>query len=107
MAEQATVYSMHACSQILPKMAVSESTSLSFSEIARSAAASLGYSSLKPEQLLVTSSFLEGNYVFVSLPTGYGKSLCYAALPPAFEPLLGLFHTITRDAVACVLSKVI
>ena len=108
MAGQAIVYSMHARSQILPKMAVSVSTSLSSSEIARSAAASLGYSSLKPEQLLATSSFLEGNYVFVSLPTGYGKSLCYAALPPAltFEPLLGLFHTITRDAVACVLSKV-
>ena len=95
MAGQATVYSMHARSQILPKMAVSVSTSLSFSEIVRSAAASLGYSSLKPEQLLSTSSFLEGNYVFVSLPTGYGKSLCYAALPPAFEPLLGLFHSIT------------
>ena len=44
--------------------------------------------------------------MFVSLPTGYGKNLCYAALPPAFEPSLGLFHTITRDAVACVLSKV-
>ena len=72
----------------------------------KAAAASLGYSSLKPEQLLATSSFLEGNYVFVSLPTGYGKSLCYAALPPAFEPSLGLFHTITRDAVACVRSKV-
>ena len=92
MAGQATVYySMHARSQILPKMAVSVSTSLSFSEITKSAAVSLGYNSLKPEQLLVISSFLEGNDVFVSLPTGYDKSLCYAALPPAFEPSLGLF----------------
>ena len=80
---------------------VSVSTSLSFSEIARSAAASLGYSSLKSEQLLVILSFLEGNDVFVSLLTGYGMSLCYAALSPAFEPSLGLFHTITRRCSVC------
>ena len=104
-AEQAMVYyySMHARSQILPKMALSVSTSLSFSEIARSAAASLGYSSYKPEQLLATSSFLEDNYVFVSLPTGYGKSLCYAALPLAFvnRAFARTFHTITRRCSVC------
>ena len=62
---------MHTRLQILPEMAVSVSTSLSFSEIARSAAVSLGYSSLKPEQLLAISSFLEDN-TCPSLRTGYG-----------------------------------
>ena len=57
----------------------------SLTDIARSAASSLGYSSLKPEQELAISSFMEGKDVFISLPTGYGKSLCYAALPYAFD----------------------
>ena len=51
----------------------------------REAAKSLGYPSLKNEQERVLSKFIEGNDVFVSLPTGYGKSLCYAALPRAFD----------------------
>ena len=56
-------------------------------EIARSTATNLGYSSLKPEQELAILSFMEGNDVFVLLTTGFGKNLCYAALPYAFDQL--------------------
>ena len=49
------------------------------------AARALGYDSLKPEQEKVISSFLEGKDMFVNLPTGFGKSLCYAILPLAFD----------------------
>ena len=34
----------------------------------------LGYKSLKDKQVEAVCSFTEGNDVFVSLPTGYGKS---------------------------------
>ena len=49
----------------------------------------LGYDELKPKQIEALTSFLQGNDVFVSLPTGYGKSIIYAALPYAFDKLRG------------------
>lgn len=57
-------------------------------EAARSAARELGYSDLKQEQLRVVEAFVQGRDVFAVLPTGYGKSLCYACLPIVFDKLL-------------------
>eukprot|EP00731_Ephydatia_muelleri_P013973 Em0007g1283a len=45
----------------------------------------LGYSSMKPEQVKVAVALFEGRDVFAILPTGFGKSLCYASLPVAFD----------------------
>ena len=45
----------------------------------------LGYSSMKPEQVEVAVALIEGRGVFAILPTGFGKSLCYACLPVAFD----------------------
>ena len=57
-------------------------------------ASSLGYTSLKDEQLKVLSSFIAGNDVFAALPTGYGKSLCYACLPGVFDLLLSTSNSV-------------
>ena len=48
------------------------------------------YANFKDEQEEVLKSFVEGKDVFVSLPTGYGKSLCYALLPAIFNVKKGL-----------------
>ena len=44
---------------------------------------------LKDKQLEAVLSFMSGNDVFVSLPTGYGKSLIYGILPLAFDIFRG------------------
>ena len=45
---------------------------------------------LKPEQRTSIFQFASGSDVFVSLPTGYGKSQCYTLLPPVFDLLRGI-----------------
>ena len=48
----------------------------------------LGYK-LKKEQRDVIVSYIKGNDVFAILPTGFGKSLCYQALPLIFDCMSG------------------
>ena len=45
------------------------------------AASEAGIVALKKEQLQAIQAFVGGSDVFVALPTGYGKSLCYGLLP--------------------------
>ena len=53
--------------------------------IARTVAAEAGYKNLKPEQVQAVVEFVRGRDVFVSLPTGYGKSLIYGILPAVIQ----------------------
>ena len=46
----------------------------------------LCYSSLKDKQKEAIVTFVSGKDVFVALPTGYGKSLCYMVF--FLEPLI-------------------
>ena len=40
------------------------------------------------KQIEAISSFVQGNDTFVSLPTGYGKSVIYVVLPYVFDRLI-------------------
>ena len=53
------------------------------------AAEKLGYSQLRPQQVRTVKKFIEGHDVFVNLPTGSSKSLCYCFLPATYDLLSG------------------
>ena len=51
---------------------------------------SVGYHSLKTEQQhRAVTAFASRRDVFIALPTGFGKSLCYGCLPRVFDCLKG------------------
>ena len=50
----------------------------------------LGWEKSKELKLKVITVFVAGQDVFAVLPTGYGKSLCYACLPLLFDHLYQL-----------------
>ena len=51
---------------------------------------------LKEKQEEAILSFIQGHDTFVSLPTGYGKSLIYGILPTIFDKLKG------RQVLICI-----
>ena len=53
----------------------------SATEAVMTAACHMGFSKLTPHQEQATIAFVNGKDVFVSLPTGSGKTVCFALLP--------------------------
>ena len=47
----------------------------------------LGYDRPSQHQALAINHFVSGSDVFICLPTGSGKSLCYATIPGVFDSL--------------------
>ena len=64
----------------------------------------LGYSVCKPEQKDAARSILYGKDVFVSVPTGYGKSAIFQMLPTCAEMLLSMIegHDVAHPAVLII-----
>ena len=63
----------------------------------------LGISELRPQQDVAIRMFVHGRDVFVNLPTGSGKTLCYCCLPLVFDTLRGN----TSQSVVVVVSPLI
>ena len=69
------------------EMAVESNDSVSV--IIEAAASSLGYAEIRLLQETAVRAFMMGSDVFLSIPTGGGKSLCYAVLPCMLDMLQG------------------
>ena len=66
--------------------------------VLREAAEAIGIAQLKTEQKDAIMVFARGRDVFVSLPTGYGKSVCYGCLPGLFSRLRVLRGMTAADS---------
>ena len=62
-------------------------------------AAKLSLSSLKQKQKEAVMQSLNKKHVFVVLPTGFGKSICYGILPIVFDLLLNPFVKAERYTI--------
>ena len=82
--------------------AEASSSSVTVKKVISHAASSLGYE-LKKQQEKSIYHFVKGKDVFVSLPTGFGKSLCYTLLPRVFDLLRG----VEKQSIALVISPLI
>ena len=76
----------------------------------------LGYTAPRTEQVQAVEKFVSGCDVFVSLPTGGGKSLCYACLPLVYDTLkrvqqqsivivVSPLNTLMQDQVASFMAS--
>ena len=65
-----------------------------FRESVVKAVQTLGYEYPTREQLDAVERFVFGHDVFMSLPTGSGKNVCYACLPLVFDTLRQGGHSI-------------
>ena len=72
-------------------------------EYTKDAATSLGITTLKTEQQEAIRQFVLGRDVFVSLPTGYGKSVCYFPLPFVFDCL----RRVEKKSIVVVASPLV
>ena len=71
------------------------------------AAEKLGYSSLRPHQKRAVTKFVQGHDVFISLPTGSGKSLCFCILPGVFDELREVADHSSMSSIVVVVSPLI
>ena len=67
----------------------------------------LGYPTIKPEQLEAVESLLKGEDVFLSVPTGFGKSLVFQMLPFCADSLLRSCTSRYKSPVVVVIAPLL
>ncbi len=72
---------------------------MDYSGLVRAVALELGYT-LRSKQEQTILAFLQNQDVFISLPTGYSKSLYYSLLPPIYDKL----RNVENKSIVLVVS---
>ena len=75
----------------------------------------LGITDQRPHQMKAIKTFMQGKDVFVSFPTGCGKSLIFSVLPYVYDDLHGLEGSsviikclaLTATATVCTRNKIV
>ena len=57
----------------------------SVENVVNKAVIKLGLSLVKPQQMMAINEFINGRDVFMILPTGFGKAVCFTCLPNCYE----------------------
>ena len=70
---------------------------MEFHAALKKAVGHMGLRELKPKQIEAIQSFVSGRDTFVSLPTGYGKSVIFAILPILFDFLRGEYNIFNAN----------
>ena len=63
----------------------------------------LGYSTLREHQMQAVKAFVRRQDVFISLPTGSGKSLCFCIVPALFD----IMREVEERSVVVIVSPLI
>ena len=64
----------------------------------------LGYDRPRPNQLEAVLHFVSGQDTFILLPTGSGKSLCFACVPLVYDRFREIKGTPSHHSICIVLS---
>ena len=80
----------------VPKEVIADAMKYSFLQ--------LGYPGITDEQEKAILEFVRGRDIFISLPTGEGKSLCFASLPYTFDFIRRYLASVSGPTPDCPLK---
>ena len=83
--------------------ATSSSKQQEISAVVDEVSKKFGYKQATPDQKKAIVAFVSGSDVFVSLPTGSGKSFCYWCLPDVFDKI----NSNSGQSIVLVVSPLI